>query len=161
MATQFFQPRSHCPISFALDIIGDRWTLLVLRDLIIVGKRYFREMLASEEGIASNILTARLKQLEACGMVSRRLDPENARQRIYEPTRKALDMLPAMLELARWGAIYDAKTAAPANFVRRLETQRDHVIGEILSGRGGKGSGKAPSAVKRKASGKRKPDHAS
>lgn len=130
--------RSHCPISYALDIVGDRWTLLVLRDLIIVGKRHFKEFLASEEGIASNILTARLKLLEACGIVSRRPDPDNARQVIYEPTAKGLDLLPAMLELARWGGTYDSKTAAPKALLRRIEKDRDSVVREILSGNGDK-----------------------
>jgi DNA-binding HxlR family transcriptional regulator len=133
MGKQPAQPRSHCPISFALDVVGDRWTLIVLRDLIIVGKRYFHELLASEEGIASNILTARLKLLEACGMVSRRPDPDNARQVIYEPTAKALDLLPTMVELARWGAMHDAQTAAPRGFVRQVERQRSRVIEEILA----------------------------
>jgi DNA-binding HxlR family transcriptional regulator len=72
--------RSHCPISFSLDILGDRWTLLVLRDLIIVGRQYFREFLASPEGIASNILASRLKRLEHLDLLSRRIDPDNARR---------------------------------------------------------------------------------
>lgn len=122
--------RSHCPISYSLDIVGDRWTLLVLRDLIIVGKRHFRE-LAAEEGIASNILTARLKLLEACGMLTRRPDPENARQVIYQPTAKGLGLLPAMLELARWGGTHDPQTAAPKEMLRRIEKDRDGVVREI------------------------------
>ena len=125
--------RSHCPISYALDIVGDRWTLIVLRDLIVVGKRHFREFLASEEGIASNILTARLKMLEACGIVSRRPDPDDARQVIYEPTAKGLDLLPAMLELARWGGTYDPKTAAPKDLLRRIQTDREGLVRDIRS----------------------------
>jgi DNA-binding HxlR family transcriptional regulator len=122
------EPRSHCPICFSLDIVGDRWTLLVLRDLIIRRKRHFRDLLASEERIASNILTARLKQLEESGVVTRRPDPDNARQVIYEPTPKGLDLLPAMLEFARWGAKYDASTALPKDLLRRVEADRDAVI---------------------------------
>ncbi len=125
--------RSHCPISYSLDIVGDRWTLIVLRDLIIVRKRYFRDFLASEEGIASNILTARLKLLEANGILSRRPDPENARQIIYEPTPKGLDLLPVMLELARWGGTYDPQTAAPKQLLRRIGRDRDAVVREIRS----------------------------
>ena len=133
--------RSHCPISYALDIVGDRWTLIVLRDLIIVGKRHFREFLASEEGIASNILTARLKLLEACGIVSRRPDPDNARQVIYEPTVKGLDLLPAMLELARWGGTYDPKTAAPKDLLRKIEKDRGSVERDIRAGHDVKSKG--------------------
>ena len=123
--------RSHCPMSFGLEVVGDRWTLLVLRDVIMRRKRHFREFLASEEKIASNILTARLKLLEATGIVSRRPDPQNARQVIYEPTRKGLDLLPTMLELARWGASHDPQTAAPKAFRKRIEKDRAAMIAEI------------------------------
>lgn len=129
-------PRSHCPITFSLDLVGDRWTLVVLRDIIIVRKRYFREFLASEEGIASNILTDRLRLLEAAGIVSRRPDPEHARQVIYEPTRKGLDLLPVLLELARWGATHDPDTAAPREFVKRIARERETVIREIRGAHG-------------------------
>ena len=80
--------RSGCPISFALDLFGDRWTLLILRDLILQGKRRYREFLKADEGIASNILSERLKRLEAADIVTRRTDPEDRRQLIYEPTSK-------------------------------------------------------------------------
>ncbi len=131
-----FEPRSHCPISYSLDIVGDRWTLLVLRDLIILRKRHFREFLASDERIASNILTARLKMLEARGLLSRRPDPDSARQVIYAPTEKGLALLPAMLELARWAATYDPKTAAPPGFAKRVAKGRAQMIADIRAGRG-------------------------
>ena len=127
--------RSHCPISYSLDIVGDRWTLLVLRDLIIVGKRHFRDFLESEEGIASNILTARLKLLEDHGMLTRQRDPESGRRVVYEPTAKGLDLLPAMLEFARWGGTYDPKTAAPKEMLRRIKQDRDGVVREIRTAR--------------------------
>ena len=110
--------RSHCPISYALDFVGDKWTLLVLRDLIFARKRYFQDFLESREGIASNILASRLKLLEAGGFVTRAPDPQHARRVIYAPTAKALDLLPAMLELIRWSAKYDAKTEAPAHLLK-------------------------------------------
>ena len=93
--------RSHCPISYVLDFVGDKWTLLVLRDLILAHKRYFQEFLDSPEGIASNILASRLKQLEAAGFVTRATDPAHARRVVYAPTGKALDLLPTMLEMVR------------------------------------------------------------
>lgn len=127
--------RSHCPISYSLDIVGDRWTLLVLRDLVIVGKRHFGDFLESEGGIASNILTARLRLLESCGLLTRRRDPESGRQVVYEPTAKGLDLLPAMLELARWGGTYDPETAAPKAMLRRIRQDRDGVVREIRKAR--------------------------
>lgn len=126
-------PRSHCPIAFSLDILGDRWTLVVLRDLVIKGKRFFKEILEAEEGIASNILTERLRRLECAGIITRRDDPGNARQVIYEPTIKGLDLIPLMIELARWGATYDPQTAAPPGFVKRAKLDRDGIIAEIRS----------------------------
>lgn len=112
-------------------MLGDKWTLLVLRDLVFVRKRHFGEFLASPEGIASNILTSRLRTLEAQGIVKRKQDPASARQVIYELTPKGLDLIPVLIELIRWGATYDAKTAAPGPFVRRIAKDRDGLIAEL------------------------------
>ncbi len=86
------------------------------------------------EGIASNVLSARLKLLELHGLISRRPDPDNGRQQIYTPTAKCLDLLPVMVELIRWGAKHDAETAAPASFIRSVETNRQRVIARIRAG---------------------------
>ncbi len=125
--------RSHCPISYALDFVGDRWTLLVLRDLILGRKRYFREFLESQEGIATNILTSRLKLLEASGFVTRSPDPSHSRRGVYTPTDKALDLLPAMLELVRWGAKYDRKSDAPPRVLKGIAKNRDGFVAEVRS----------------------------
>lgn len=125
--------RSNCPMSYALDFVGDKWTLLVLRDLIMSRKQYFQDFLESDEKIASNILASRLKQLEAAGMITRANDPAHGRRVIYSPTAKALDLLPAMLELVRWSAAHDAKTGVPSAFVRRIANQREALVSEIRS----------------------------
>lgn len=117
--------RSSCPISYALEIFGDRWTLLVLRDMILYGRQRFRDLLASDEGIASNILTDRLKRLEALGIVSRMPDPTDGRQIIYRVTERGLSLIPVMLEIAAWGAAQDGKTAAPADFVASFHADRE------------------------------------
>lgn len=122
--------RSDCPIACALDLIGDRWTLIVLRDLIIARKRYFQELLQGNEGIATNILASRLKVLEAAGLVTRRVDPAHARRVIYAPTERALDLLPALLELARW-SLKHTGAAAPAHFSRRLAEDREEFIADL------------------------------
>jgi DNA-binding HxlR family transcriptional regulator len=123
--------RSDCPIACALDFIGDKWTLVVLRDLIMVRKRYFQELLAGNEGIATNILASRLKLLEAAGLVTRRADPGQPRRVIYEPTEKALDLLPVLIELMRWSMKYDPMSAAPRQLVRRLARDRDGLIADL------------------------------
>lgn len=124
-------PRSHCPITFSLEVFGDRWTLVVLRDLIIAGKRRFAELQASPEGIASNVLADRLRELAAQDIVVRERDPQDGRQVLYRPTAKGLALLPILVEMIRWGATYDPQTAAPAAFVDRIARDRAGVIDEI------------------------------
>lgn len=122
------QRRSGCPISFSLDIFGDRWTLLILRDLLLHGKRQFRELAGSEEGIATNILSDRLKRLEVSGVLVRERDPNDRRQVIYTTTEKGLGLIPVLLELAAWGAIHDPQTDAPEDFVATYAKDRETVI---------------------------------
>jgi len=122
---------SGCPIDYALDIFGDRWTLLVIRDLVFGGKRHFREFIESPEGIASNILASRLKKLEQRGVISRRADPENRKQVVYELTEKGVDLIPVLLEIVRWGGTHDPDTAAPAAFVARVERDRAGLIRDV------------------------------
>jgi len=123
--------RSDCPITFSLDVVGDKWSLIVLRDLIFARKRYFQEFLGSPEKIASNILASRLKLLEKAGLVTRAADAVNARRVIYAPTAKALDLLPVMLEMLLWGTKYHAKANAPEPFVRRAATDRAGLIADL------------------------------
>jgi DNA-binding HxlR family transcriptional regulator len=118
--------RSHCPISFALDILGDRWTLLILRDLLMKEKQSYGDLLASEEGIATNILADRLKWLEAHGIVEEQ-------RRTYRVTAKGMDLLPMMLEMIAWSAKYDPHTAAPRAFVKRLARNRDEVLAGLIA----------------------------
>lgn len=94
--------RSSCPMSCVLDILGDKWTLLVVRDIMFLDKRHFGDILTSREKIASNILSCRLKKLEESNIILRQPDPGNARRVIYTLTEKGVDLLPAMMELLRW-----------------------------------------------------------
>lgn len=125
--------RSHCPIAFALDLFGDKWSLLVLRDLLFMGKRRYNEFLASEEGISTNILAERLKRLEAQGILTKFRDRSNRRQSVYAPTRKGLELLPILLELICWSAQHDPQTAAPPAFIRRLRSDREGFMHEVLN----------------------------
>jgi DNA-binding HxlR family transcriptional regulator len=123
--------RSSCPISYSLDILGDKWSLLVVRDLMFTGKRQFGEFLESDEGIATNILADRLARLEAAGIIRGLPHPESRAKRVYALTDKGLDLAPVLLELVVWGARYDAKTGAPKEIVRRILKDRDGFIAEI------------------------------
>jgi DNA-binding HxlR family transcriptional regulator len=106
--------RSNCPISSALDTIGDKWSLLILRDLMFTDKRTYGEFQASEEGIATNILATRLTTLESNGIISKAPDPENGRRSIYRLTEKGIDLLPVIVELNHWMMKWDA-AASPCS----------------------------------------------
>lgn len=126
--------RSACPISYFLDFLGDKWALLVVRDLMFMGKRRYGEFLASPEGIATNILADRLAKLEAAGIVRKSDDPKGGSKGSYALTEKGLDLIPAMVELAAWGAKHDPNTGAPKSFVRRMKRDREGLISEIRRG---------------------------
>lgn len=104
--------RSHCPINFGLETFGDRWSLLILRDIVFRGKRTYGEFLKSEEGIATNILASRLAMLESVEILKRRADPQDARKDFYELTGKGLDLIPLLFEMVLWSAKYDSKSQA-------------------------------------------------
>jgi DNA-binding HxlR family transcriptional regulator len=96
--------RSGCPINLTLETLGDRWSLIVIRDLMFGNRRHFRELLMrSEEGIASNILAARLKRLEAAGLVSRRDDPSHKQKAIYSLTNAGIELVPLLAQMGAWG----------------------------------------------------------
>lgn len=122
-----------CPIDHALAIFGDRWTLLVIRDLMFRGKCHYSEMIASPEGIASNVLAARLKKLEAHGLISRHADPENRKQIVYRLTDKGLALAPVLVEIVRWSGAHDPGTAAPKAFLRRAARDREALIRETIA----------------------------
>lgn len=96
--------RSGCPINLTLEAIGDRWSLIVLRDIMFGSRRHFRELLAgSEEGIASNVLAARLKHLLAVGLLTRAPDPDHRQKATYSLTEAAIDLVPLVAEMSAWG----------------------------------------------------------
>ncbi len=96
--------RSGCPINLTLETLGDRWSLIVIRDLMFGTARHFRELLTrSKEGIASNILADRLKRLEAAGLVSRRDDPGHKQKAIYSLTEASIELVPLLAHMGGWG----------------------------------------------------------
>lgn len=103
--------RSECPISCSLDIFGDKWSLLILRDLMFFGKTTFGEFLKSAEGISTNILAARLQSLEESQLLVRAEHPESKAKVLYKLTQKALDLLPMIVEMHLWADKYLTVTA--------------------------------------------------
>jgi DNA-binding HxlR family transcriptional regulator len=94
--------RSECPINLAIEVLGDRWSLLVLRDIMFAGKRHYRELLASDEGISTKILADRLRSLTDAGLLTRRDDPTHKQKAIYSLTERSIALVPAIIHLGVW-----------------------------------------------------------
>ena len=98
------EQRSGCPINLTLEVVGDKWSLLVIRDMIFGNRRHFRELLTrSEEGIASNILADRLKRLVEQGIISKADDPTHKQKSVYSLTDKGIELLPVLAQMSVWG----------------------------------------------------------
>ena len=131
---------ARCPITSALDVFGDKWSLVILRDIFFKGKNHYREFLASPEGISTNILASRLKKLEREGLVNKRLDEANLSSYLYTLTDKGKNLLPLLLEIVKWSSRYNPQSGisdsiisgAPARLLERLEEDRELLVTEIL-----------------------------
>ena len=130
-----------CPITFALDIFGDKWSLIILRDILFKDKKYYGEFLRSDENISTNILANRLLKLETEGLISKTKDPNNLSKYIYQLTQKGKDLLPLLLDMIEWSVKYNPQpgvpsniiSGAPQNLLARLHEDRDALINEISS----------------------------
>jgi len=123
MAKTVKAPWIGCPVRYAAGIFGDKWSFVLLRDMLLHGKRYYGDFLTSEEGIATNVLANRLLKLEETGMLSRHIDQHKKSKICYLPTEKARALLPAFLGMMVWSTEYDENTEAPQSFAPAF---RDH-----------------------------------
>ena len=123
MAKTVKTPWIGCPVRYAAGIFGDKWSFVLLRDILLHGKRYYGEFLASDEGIATNVLASRLLKLEENGMITRHIDQLKKSKICYLPTEKARALLPAFLEMMVWSTEYDENSEAPESFAPAF---RDH-----------------------------------
>ncbi len=96
--------RSACPLNASVEMLGDRWSLLIIRDMMLRGSRTYKEFLECDEGIATNILAARLRKLVAHGIVTAEPDPSDGRKQIYLLTAKGIDLAPVLTEMVLWAA---------------------------------------------------------
>ena len=122
--------RSGCPISLALELFGDPWTLLIVRDVMFKARRTFKEFQAAGEGVASNILSDRLGRLEAAGILASEPDPADARRVLYGLTPKGADLAPVLVEIILWSARHE-ETDAPPAVVRAMRADREKVVADI------------------------------
>ena len=121
--------RSGCPVSIAMERFGDRWSLLILRDLMVRGYKTFKEFQQSGEGIATNILANRLQRLEAAEIILAEAEPTDGRKMNYRLTEKGIDLAPVLLELLIWGARHE-ETGAPCTLILEMEKNRKEVLAE-------------------------------
>jgi DNA-binding HxlR family transcriptional regulator len=119
--------RSGCPIGIALDTFGDRWTLLIVRDLLFKERRTFKEFADAGEGIASNVLADRLNRLVAAGIIERRADPADGRKAVHHLTEKGFALAPVLVEMVVWAARHE-DTDAPPDEVREMERKRERYL---------------------------------
>jgi DNA-binding HxlR family transcriptional regulator len=120
--------RSRCPIAASLDLLGDRWTLLVLRDMVFRGHRYFQQFAASPEGIATNTLAERLDRLEEAGVIRKERDPDDGRRNRYVLTEEGLAAIPLLIDLIVWGAKLDPGIDYPERRLAWMANEREDVI---------------------------------
>lgn len=123
--------RSSCPINASLELLGDRWSLLIVRDMVFGGARAFKDFLASDERISTNILASRLVRLQSYGIITGAPNPVDGRGSVYTLTAKGVQLVPVLMELSRWGTrfaggqpppgILEAWTADPQGFMDRLQ----------------------------------------
>jgi DNA-binding HxlR family transcriptional regulator len=122
--------RSGCPVSVSLEVFGDRWSLLIVRDLMIRGFRSFKEFEESGEGISTNMLADRLRKLEKAGIIDSESEKSDGRKVNYRLTTKGIDLAPAILELLIWGARHE-KTEAPCALIDKMAAKREQIIAEV------------------------------
>lgn len=124
-------PRSGCPISIALELLGDPWSLLIVRDLMFKGRTTFGEFQDAGEGIASNVLTDRLERLLQAGIITKARDRDDGRRFAYRLTRKGIDLAPVLVELVLWSARYE-DTDAPAATLKAMRHDREAVLQKVM-----------------------------
>ncbi|PST83637.1 transcriptional regulator [Pedobacter yulinensis] len=125
--------RSACPISCALEIFGDKWTLLIVRDIAFFGKNTYNEFLKSDEGIATNILASRLAGLEAGGIIARKKHPASRAKIFYELTPKGAGLVPVLLEISLWADAHLDTPARARDFAAAYRENRAEVLGQVAA----------------------------
>ena len=121
------KPRSDCPISYSLEVLGDKWALLIVRDMVFAGKSTYSEFLQSAEKMATNILADRLATLESQGFVTKEVAADKKSKFTYRLTEKGLDLLPLLLEITLWGAKY-SPAGGNATLLQQLATNKEATL---------------------------------
>lgn len=120
-AKKISEPRSPCPINYAVEVLGDKWSLLIVRDCLFANKSAYSDFLQSSEGISTNILANRLKKLEQNGMLEKLPDPLNGKKQNYLLTEKSITLASLITDLIVWGAANDESTGASAAMIKKIK----------------------------------------
>src|SRR5450432_4076272 len=118
--------RSVCPLNASVEMLGDRWSLLIIRDMMLLGFRTYNEFLTSREGIATNILADRLRKLETNAIITATRDPADGRKSIYRLSKKGIDLAPVLAEMVLWASAHEA--TGNQDLVRLLRKNKEQVI---------------------------------
>jgi len=121
-----------CPVRFGMSQFGDKWSFLIIRDLMFKGRKYYHEFIEAGEGISTNILATRLADLEANGIVSKSRDPVKGSRFIYKLTQKGIELMPMMLAMIDWAEKYDNKTEVPKDFIDNLRNDPENFQQQLL-----------------------------
>jgi DNA-binding HxlR family transcriptional regulator len=124
-----FSRRSGCPLNASVEMLGDRWSLLIIRDMMLLGYCTFKQFLNSHERIATNILADRLKRLENYGIIASASDPSDGRKQIYSLTPKGLGLAPVLTEMVLWAAAHE-ETGNQA-LVRLIRKDKKHFLDQV------------------------------
>ena len=114
------EPKSGCSINLGLETFGDKWTLLIIRDILLGNKRHFREILKSDEKISTKTLTTRLNDLEQKGILIKENDPSHKQKYIYNLTEKGIDLLPVIVSIAEWSLKYESVDEISSKHTKQL-----------------------------------------
>lgn len=125
--------RSDCPISYALDFFGDKWTFLIIRDLAFEDKKFYSDFLNSKEGIATNILSDRLKKLEQNGVVEKSVYEQLKTKKVYALTEKGRQLIPVLVEMILWSSKYDDSLAIPKPFLEKAKTNKEALVTTLMA----------------------------
>ncbi len=120
--------RSDCPIATALDLLGDKWSLLIIRDMMFEGKQYYGEFLQAEERISTNILADRLSRLEEAEVIKKTANETNKTRYIYTLTPKGIDLLPVIVEVAMWSLYYNTQTTLNPQILAAIQADKASFI---------------------------------
>lgn len=126
------QPRSECPLSYSLDVFGDKWSLLIIRDLMFTNKCTYNDFIKSAEGIATNILAARLKSLEENGIIEKLEHPDSKAKKLYKLTQKGIELLPIIMEIYIWTDKYFTMSAELKATINEAKKDKEKFIKQVL-----------------------------